>query len=664
MSTLITIDNGGTMTDVCVIDGDSVTYTKTLTTPHDLSRCLFDGLERVVGRLPSSNGVPGLLQSADYIRYSTTHGTNALVQRTGPKLGLLVDDRALLDRLSSSEPMYAVLVGGRAAALDLSADDEALSAELVAVCNRLTGEGASRLIVSITGTDGAQAEQRVLGLLLGIFPRQMLGAVPLLCSNELVGGDSDDVRRTWTSLLNAFLHPAMERFLYNAERRLREHRTRKPLLVFRNDGASSRVAKCAAIKTYSSGPRGGVEGTRALARHYDLEEVVMVDVGGTSTDIAVVHDGEVEIDRYGSIAGITTSLPLARITSHGIGGSSVFHVIDGQVTVGPDSAGAAPGPACFGLGGAGATITDVLLLAGVLDSSTYLDGSMLLDADRSATAVRATVADPLGVEMAEALALMQVAYADRLAEALTPVTGRDTTITAFGGAGPMSICFAARQAGVSRVIIPRSAAVFSAFGIGFSDLGQTYGAMLGAGADGDDAARTLQDLLAQAARDMYAEGITMSQCALTWTLVDEATGRLSPLAGQDEAISALCCGGRVQLEVAFVLPHPALSDPVATRAVPLHSTTSRSVAGFAGNAGKALQVPVVQVADQSRGAVGDGPAVIEGPFFTMYVPIEWRIEVTGRGDLLLTDTFQRGTRQSAAGERSRTVQAGLNQGRS
>lgn len=664
MSTLITIDNGGTMTDVCVIDGDSVTYTKTLTTPHDLSRCLFDGLERVGSRLPGGSGLAGLLQSADHIRYSTTHGTNALVQRTGPKLGLLVDDCSLVDRLSSSEALYAVLVGDRSATLDLHADDKALSAELVAVCNRLTGEGASRLIVSITGTDGAQAEQRVLGLLLDIFPRQMLGAVPLLCSSQLVGGDSDDVRRTWTSLLNAFLHPAMERFLYNAERRLREHRTRRPLLVYRNDGASSRVAKCAAVKTYSSGPRGGVEGTRALARHYGLQEVVMVDVGGTSTDIAVVHDGEVEIDRYGSIAGITTSLPLARITSHGIGGSSVFHVVDGQVTVGPDSAGAAPGPACFGLGGADATITDVLLLAGVLDSSTYLDGSMLLDVDRSATAVQSTVADPLGVEMAEALALMQLAYADRLAEALTPVTACDATIVAFGGAGPMSICFAARQAGVRRVIIPRSAAVFSAFGIAFSDLGQTYGAKLATGADDDAAARTLQDLVTQATRDMYAEGVALSECELTWTLVDDATGRLTPIADQDDAVSALCCGGRVQLEAVFVLPHPTLSEPVADKAAPLQSTTTRSVAGLVGNEGNVLQVPVVQLADQRRGAVGEGPAVIEGPFFTMFVPIEWRIEVTGHGDLLLTDACQSGTGQSPAGERGRTVQLGRNQGRS
>ena len=655
MSTLITIDNGGTMTDVCVIDGDSVTYTKTLTTPHDLSRCLFDGLERVVGRLPNGDGLPGLLQRADYIRYSTTHGTNALVQRTGPKLGLLVDDPALRDRLSSSEPMYAVLVGDRAATIDLGVDDKALSSELVAACNRLTGQGASRLVVSISGTDGAEAEQRVLGLLLGIFPRQMLGAVPLLCSHALVGGDDDDVRRTWTSLLNAFLHPAMERFLYNAERRLREHRTRKPLLVFRNDGASSRVAKCAAIKTYSSGPRGGVEGTCALARHYDLAEVVMVDVGGTSTDVAVVHGGEVEVDRYGSIAGITTSLPLARITSHGIGGSSVFHVVDGQVTVGPDSVGAAPGPACFGLGGADATITDVLLLTGVLDSSTYLDGSMQLDADRSAAAVRATVADPLGVEMAEALSLMQVAYADQLADALRPVARRETTIIAFGGAGPMSICSAARRAGVGRVIIPRSAAVFSAFGIGFSDLGQTYGAVLGAGAGEVEAARLAQDLLVQATRDMYAEGVAMSQCELTWTSVDEATGRLSPLEDLDDAVSALCSGGRVQLEVAFVLPHPALSGPVTSKAAPLDSATSRSVAGLADAAGHVLQVPVVEVAGQPRGAVGDGPAVVEGPFFTMFVPVEWRIEVTGRGDLLLTDTSRSDARPGAARERARTA---------
>ena len=299
--------------------------------------------------------------------------------------------------------------------------------------------------------------------------------MPLLFSWELVA-DPDDVRRTWSSLLNAFLHPAMELFLFNADKRLRDARARQPLRIFRNDGGSSRVSKSAALKTYSSGPRGGLEGTRALAHHYGLRHVVMVDVGGTTTDIGVVTDGAIRVDRRGLIDQAPSSLELAAITSYGIGGSSVFRVAGGQIRVGPDSVGAAPGPACFGLGGDEATITDVLLLTGLLDPATYLEGTLALHPDRSARAIERKIAEPLGISVDEALRRMQDAHAGAIAEALAATTAvaEDTVIAAFGGAGPMTVCAAARKAGARHVLVPRMAAVFSAFGIGFSDLSQRY----------------------------------------------------------------------------------------------------------------------------------------------------------------------------------------------
>jgi N-methylhydantoinase A len=170
MSRLITIDNGGTLTDVCVTDGQQVAYTKTLTTPHDLSRCLFDGLERVSREVSEAGKLPALLQGTDYIRYSTTQGTNALLQRLGPKLGLLVDDATVIEALAGQDDggdLYASLVGSRSAVLDLMVDDEALSNELVTVCNQLAAEGASRFVISIGGSPGAASERRIRDLLLG-----------------------------------------------------------------------------------------------------------------------------------------------------------------------------------------------------------------------------------------------------------------------------------------------------------------------------------------------------------------------------------------------------------------------------------------------------------------------------------------------------------------
>src|SRR5713226_3015353 len=141
MTRLINIDNGATFTDFCLVDGDDVRYTKTLTTPFDLSRCLFDGLTKVSKLVYGKPQLTALLQSMDCIRYSTTHGTNALVQRTGPRLGLLVTDPTLVEGLAATqaqEDLLAVLVGDRWASISLDADDEALTSELVSRVSELS----------------------------------------------------------------------------------------------------------------------------------------------------------------------------------------------------------------------------------------------------------------------------------------------------------------------------------------------------------------------------------------------------------------------------------------------------------------------------------------------------------------------------------------------
>ncbi len=652
MTRLINIDNGGTLTDVCVVDGVGVRYTKTLTTPFDLSRCLFDGLAKASRLVYGEERLGALLQATDYIRYSTTQGTNALVQRQGPRLGLLAADPTLMEGLAATaeeEDLLSALVGDRHAVIDVTADDEALAAQLVARVNELAAVGASRLVTSIGGAEGAAQEIRVKRILLRLYPRHLLGAIPLLFSWELAA-DRDDMRRTWSALLNAFLHPAMERFLFNAEQRLRDHRARRPLLIFRNDGGSSRVAKSAAIKTYSSGPRGGLEGSRALARGYGFTHVLMLDVGGTTSDIGVVADGAVRVDRRGRIARVPTSFEMAAITSHGIGGSSVIRVADGAITVGPDSVGAAPGPACFGLGGTEATITDVHLLTGLLDVGTYLDGALKLDAERSRKAVQANIADPLGVGLDEALARMEEAYLQRLADALrTEEVTPDTVIAAFGGAGPMSVCGAARQAGVRHVIIPRTAAVFSAFGIGFSDISQTYEYPLTA-ASPEALAEATRELRLRAARDMYAEGVAAGDCVESLRLrieQDAAAGQTADdividVSAADDAAAAINAhlghGDVASLELSLLapLPHVTIGSGLDVAAAPASPSGARIVRGRTGHAG---ELPVYTLVDLPSGAQGAGPAVVEGPFFTMRLPEGWQFQITAAGDLLLADTL-------------------------
>ena len=228
MERSINIENGGTLTDICVWDGTEFTVTKTLTTPFDLRR-FFDGITTASAVIYGRPALSELLHSTKHIRCSTTQGTNALVERRGTRIGLITDD-AVVGELRGSAAERAVvddLVGDRVAAIDVELSDKELVGTLVRQVNRLTTDGAARLVVAAgNGVDGA--ERRI---------RRILFTTDRVRS-----------RRIWSSVLNSFLHPTVERFLYNAEDRLRSRRVKNPLLIYRNDGASSRVAKSVASR--------------------------------------------------------------------------------------------------------------------------------------------------------------------------------------------------------------------------------------------------------------------------------------------------------------------------------------------------------------------------------------------------------------------------------
>ncbi|WOQ15869.1 hydantoinase/oxoprolinase family protein [Raineyella sp. W15-4] len=636
MDTLINIDNGGTLTDICAWDGEAFTFTKTLTTPQDLSDCLFTGLEKVSAALYGEADLERLLHSTQHIRYSTTQGTNALVERQGPMIGILTTMPALGGLMRGTEPerdLFEGLVGDRCVRIDLDeGSDEDVDREAVRLVTRLTTLGAGRVVVA---GRTQEEERRLRHLLLRRFPRHLLGSVPLLYSWDLAG-DRHDARRVWSCVINSFLHPTMERFLYGAESRLRSYRVVNPLLVYRNDGASSRVAKAVALKTYSSGPRGGLEGTAALARVYGLTHTVMMDIGGTTTDVGVVQGGRVSPDERGTVKGVPISYPMSNVHSKGVGGSSVIAVQDGTITVGPRSVGATPGPACFGFGGRQATITDVNLLLGVLDADTYMDGTFRLDPERSRTVITETIAQPLGISLEEALVRMEQAYFAALADSFAHLITPDTTLAAFGGAGPMSAAGAARIAGVRDVLIPRTAAVFSAFGISFSDIGKSYEAGVPTPTTAAVCAAH-QDLVARAERDMFQEGYTLGECRQAWALtVEEADGTLLESRPYRPGDPVEAPGKQVSLRLTVTAPlsHPVLPDDRQVASRPAAVVGTRRVRTATD---RVDEVPVHVLDALQPGDAGEGPAIIEGPFFTARVLPGWDFRVTAVGDLLLHD---------------------------
>jgi N-methylhydantoinase A/oxoprolinase/acetone carboxylase beta subunit len=636
MRNLVSIDNGGTFTDICVINESQVTHAKSLTTPHDLTKCLFDALTEASLRFYGENDVKRLVNETEFLRYSTTAGTNALVQRSGARLGLVFSSDASVGDLFATEverDLFATLVQDRHVSVDVS--NAEFDATITDAVNHLVELGATPLVVAL---DSPASEQRVKSAIVARFPRHLLGSLPVQYSYDLID-DGDWTRRTWSALVNAFLHPTMERFLYHAERQLRQYRTRRPLLIYGNDGSSSRVAKTVAIKTYGSGPRGGLEAAAAIARHYGIERVVTIDIGGTTTDVSILDDGIIRETDPGQLDGVTVSFRASDVLSSGVGGSSVFSVTNGVIQVGPRSVGAVPGPACFGRGGSEPTITDVYLLMGILEPDTYFGGSLVLDKERANAAVQEHVGDPLGLTLDDALLAMDLAYRVKLADAVAMVLheGEVATLLAFGGAGPMNACGVAEALGITDVVIPRLAAVFSAFGVGFSDISHRYRVTVTGGDDGD-LREKLCSITYRAERDMFAEGFDLEDCQL------EAVVRLS----DGKEISLALNGDLEQLDdgqhwldltVTKKIPHyeyPAAGSS-GRRSVPKSERTQSVLAG----PGVWESVPVLRLDELEPEMFGVGPLLIEDAYFTTRIQKGWEFSITTSQDIRLHHTTGR-----------------------
>jgi N-methylhydantoinase A len=633
---LVSIDNGGTFTDICLVREGRIFHGKSLTTPYDLAKCFFEVLTEGSRAIYGGEDLPRLLHETDYLRYSTTAGTNAVVQGIGPSLGLVVRrgwDVGILHLSEAERRLFADLVGDRVMEID-TLDDGLLDRSAVAAMSALGSVGAEHLVVSLDGPDGHADEARVKEVVLRRFPRHLLGATPVLYSHELVE-DPDDRRRTWSALLNAFLHPTMEQFLYNAEDDLRKHRTQRPLLIYGHDGSSTRVAKTVALKTYGSGPRGGLEAAAALAEQYGLNRVLTMDIGGTTTDVARLESGLVpEIDP-GDISGVPVSFRIGDVTSSGVGGSSILSVEGDAIQVGPASVGAVPGPACFARGGTEATITDAYLVMGVLDGSSYFDGGLLLDDDRAAAVIAEKIARPLGLEMDASLIALERAYDAKIAGLLTEQLEEvaDVVLLAFGGAGPMSACGVAEAAGIAEVIVPKQAAVFSAFGISFSDISHSYPTTV-APATADAVIAKIAALRTRAERDMYAEGYDIAECSLeAWITPDGGPPIPVEIDGVVEAQALPRDATRLQLRVTRTIPHFALNDgPATSHVAPPAPVRLQSVLG-----GDLVRkdVPVFQLEELVPGTSGQGPALIEDKFFTCRVRDGWQFDITNGQDIRL-----------------------------
>jgi len=634
MAWMVTIDNGSTFTDGCLLAEGKVHAVKVLTTPYDLMRCFVDvfrGLAREAG-LPSE---AELLRRVEEVRYSTTSGTNALLVRKGVRVGVIVGPDGVSDLYGLrhlAPDLLDALIGDRVVSFAATDTRGEIENRILGAIRELLVRGAQWIVVSLPEPWGTAAEVDFKYRHMKLLPGHLLGSVPILYSRELCA-DDNDARRTATAILNGFLHREIARFLYHAEGWVRERHVAQPLRIMRNDGACGRVAKTTAVKTLDSGPMGGLSGAAALARAAGERRLVTVDVGGTSSDIGVVDDGSAGVDLFGSVHGLPLSFAFPQLSTVALGGGSVFRVEGEMLRIGPDSAGALPGPACFGRGGNDPTLTDAALVAGYLDAKRFAAGAIALRVDLAEKAIRERVAKPLGLQDAEQGATTMIdAFADRVAAEVGRVLGRcgwsatEVALAMFGGSGPLLSCLIAERAGCRRVIVPPASSSFSALGVVFAELAHEYRRLLGAPLAAGAWRETIAELHARAERDMFGEGVPGSACRAKVRVREEQGAREHEVGDLRQLPSGLEAGnGRVAVDYRFALDGSGRSE---------FPRVARNGAGGVGGerpaslGGKRQQLRVL---DGDAPGEAAGPCLIETAFWSALVPAGWTIADTEFG---------------------------------
>ena len=643
----IGVDTGGTFTDAFIADEAGGHWTvKVPTTPHDLTVCFSDAIEASAQAVGLARH--DLLRRTAVIRFSSTIATNTVLTLSGPKLGLLVTaaDRQALYGLAGTAD------GARLAqfiapdmitgiAEEVSPAGEVLlspsGTEVVAAVRDLLERGARLLVVCLRNSAVNPANEAAVGRIINAsYPRHYLGAVPTLKSTDVsvIAGDAD---RMAAAVVNGYLHRRLATSLYKAEDDLRAAGLARPLLIVTADGSVARVAKTRALATYQSGPAAGVHAGALLARAYGLGAALTADVGGTSTDFGLVLAGRPVRRPRVEVGGLQIGQPSVELHSIALGGGSVVSVTDGAIAVGPASTGAAPGPACFGLGGTDPTPTDAWLVLGYLDPANYLGGRRRLFPDLAAGALMRTVGAPLGLSAEEAaLAVTEAAVqaaaggvGEMLArpgvrDAIGSLSAGDLALICYGGGGGCLLPAVAARAGLGPVYLPALSPVFSAFGVSTFDVEHCYEARLAAGKLADGGPDPVAALVAAARRDVRGEGFDPGAAAMAVSVLrDDGTVLAEGLEPGQVAAAVRQIGLAAdqpvlaRLRATCVVRKPGLPGQAASGGPLASAQTGQRAVLLPGGR---REVPVYARDRLQAGHAMSGPCLIESSGSTCLVP--------------------------------------------
>ena len=497
------VDIGGTFTDVVLLSDDGSVVTRKLsTTPNDYGRAVIDGIRGLLEQLGLEP------ERVRELVHGTTVATNAVLELKGARTGLLTTEgfRDVLEiRRIRSPELYNLFyekprplverrhrlevagridhTGAEVRPLDLAAAERALA--------RLVDEGIGSVAVCFLNAYANPAHEQAIGDLA----RRRFPQLELSFSSSVLP-EIREYERTSTTVINAYLMPVVRRYLQGLVEEVRRIDVRAPLLIMQSNGGvmPAPAAQERPIHIIESGPAAGVIASSFLARKLELPNVLTFDMGGTTAKASIIENGELsqnpEYEVGGEISlasrllkggGYALRVPVIDIAEVGAGGGSIVWIDrGGSLQVGPRSAGAVPGPVCYGLGGSQPTVSDANLALGYLNPEYLVGGELPLAAEAARRALAEQVAGPLGIGLEQAaygIHLVANSNMIRAVRAVSSQRGRDPrgfTLFAFGGSGPVHAVEMARSLEMRRVVVPISPGLFSAFGLLFAEVEHHY----------------------------------------------------------------------------------------------------------------------------------------------------------------------------------------------
>jgi N-methylhydantoinase A/oxoprolinase/acetone carboxylase beta subunit len=596
----IDIDVGGTFTDLVLNYNGKALIKKSPTTPYDLSVCFTRVIEDGAAALGMK--IEDLLPAIEMIRYSTTIALNRLIEKKGPRLGLITteghEDVVLLGR--GAQWIDGTRVSERRNLAVQNKPDPLIPRDMIVgvkerVDSRghiirpldendvrekvryLTSRGARGFVVALLwGFLNPANERRVKEIIRDEYKEFHIGYLPVVLAGQVVG-KLGEYERTMAAILDAYLQRSMQIELSAMWDKLREKGYSKPLLMIQSSGGIAEVFRTAASRTFNSGPVSGLMGAHHVAKILGYQNVVMTDMGGTSFDVGLVvkdsvrsYDFRPIIDRW--MVGIT----MIKTLSIGAGGGSIASVnrlLENRVQVGPRSAGSIPGPACFNLGGTEPTVTDADVVLGYLNPEYYFGGKMRLDKNRALQAVREKIAKPLGIGVEEAAVIVRKIVNGNMASAIMKEvhlrghSPEDFILFVGGGAGPTHA--EGYKADIPKAVTFAFSPVFCAFGSSTMDIMHVYEVSKKLTLMEPRTQEitneftvfneTVESLIAQARRDLTGDGLNLKDASFVLELDMLYGGQfhvkraLSPLLAvhSSEDVRAICDAFNKEFSEAF-----------------------------------------------------------------------------------------------------------------